>query len=72
MGLEDESELMDLLAQIPEPFRAPLELLSRDLTTGEIAMLLSIPAGTAKSRISRGRAMLRKLVPGREPLADTT
>ena len=71
VGLEAESELLDLLSGIQEPFRAPLELLARDLSTGEIALVLGVPVGTAKSRISRGRAMLRKMVQGREPIGDS-
>ncbi len=62
LRLEDEEELAELLAAIPPPFRAPLELLGRDLSTGEVALALGIPPGTAKSRISRGRALLRRLV----------
>ncbi|MBV9953591.1 MAG: sigma-70 family RNA polymerase sigma factor [Acidimicrobiia bacterium] len=47
------------LAQVPLEFRAPVVL--RDLCQldyAEIAEVLDLPAGTVRSRISRGRAML--------------
>jgi RNA polymerase sigma-70 factor, ECF subfamily len=51
------------LAQIPEEFRMPVMLRDLcDLDYAEIAEQLNIPPGTVRSRISRGRAALAKLL----------
>ena len=53
------------LRQLPEDFRAAVVL--RDLSGldyAEIAEVLDLPAGTVKSRIARGRAMLADLLGG--------
>ena len=49
------------LLEIEEPYRAPLVLFYlEDHSYREIAEILSIPAGTVMSRISRGRDLLRQ------------
>ena len=49
----------DALDDLPEEFRAPVVLRDvADLDYAEIAEVLSIPLGTVKSRIARGRAQL--------------
>lgn len=59
------------MAQLPEEFRVPVVL--RDvlgMDYAEIAEVLSIPPGTVRSRIARGRSHLAKHLapgPGREP-----
>lgn len=53
------------LRRLPDDFRAAVVL--RDLSGldyAEIAEVLGIPAGTVKSRIARGRAMLADLLGG--------
>ncbi len=51
------------LAQVEEPFRAPLVLFYlEDHSYREIAEILGIPDGTVMSRISRGKALLRRLL----------
>lgn len=51
--------LMECLQSISEGFRVPLLLFFvRDHSCGEIAEILSIPVGTAISRLSRGKRML--------------
>jgi RNA polymerase sigma-70 factor (ECF subfamily) len=51
------------LAQLPDEFRIPVVLRDlADLDYGEIAETLSIPVGTVKSRIARGRAQLARLL----------
>ncbi len=61
------SDCVDLdraLQQLPLDFRAPVVL--RDLLGldyAEIASVLGIPAGTVRSRISRGRAALARALP---------
>jgi RNA polymerase sigma factor (sigma-70 family) len=49
------------LAMIPEVFRAAILLFGgMGLTYEEVALALDIPIGTVRSRISRGRVMLRE------------
>ena len=59
----DANAALKALGQLPENFRAPLILFYlEDHSYLEIAGILGVPAGTVMSRISRGRAMLRKLM----------
>lgn len=56
------------LATLPEEFRVPVVL--RDvggLDYAEIAETLGIPAGTVRSRISRGRSALARALGGNQP-----
>jgi RNA polymerase sigma factor (sigma-70 family) len=51
------------LLSLPENYRAPLTLFYlQELSYREIAEVLEIPVGTVMSRISRGKAELRKLL----------
>ncbi len=51
----------DELDQLPEEYRAPLVLFYLDgLSQEQVAARLRVPLGTAKTRISRGRRMLRE------------
>jgi RNA polymerase sigma-70 factor (ECF subfamily) len=59
----DRLDIDAALAQVPLEFRAPVVL--RDLCRldyAEIAEVLGVPAGTVRSRISRGRAALAALL----------
>lgn len=50
---------MKALAALPEPFRAPVYLADvEELNYDEIGARLSLPPGTVRSRIARGRARL--------------
>ena len=62
-SVDDKLDVGSALMNVPLEFRAPVVL--RDLCGldyAEIADLLELPAGTVRSRISRGRAMLVKLI----------
>jgi RNA polymerase sigma-70 factor, ECF subfamily len=63
----DRMVLDDALAQLPEEFRVPVVL--RDvggLDYAEIAETLAIPPGTVRSRISRGRRALARVLAGNQ------
>jgi len=61
-----EHELLgDALAKVAPPFRAVLKLYYLDgLTIEEVARSLGISDGTVKSRLSRGRSMVRGMLVG--------
>lgn len=53
------------LKRIPEEFRAPIVLVDMgDFSYAEVAEILSCPIGTVRSRLSRGRKLLQKLLSG--------
>lgn len=53
------------LKRIPEEFRAPIVLVDMgDFSYAEAAEILSCPIGTVRSRLSRGRKLLQKLLSG--------
>jgi len=69
----DRLDIDAALAQVPLEFRAPVVL--RDLCRldyAEIAEVLGIPAGTVRSRISRGRAVLAALLGDPEGNPETS
>jgi RNA polymerase sigma-70 factor, ECF subfamily len=61
-ALEQERRfLVRALLQLPPPFRKVLTLLYWDgCSIEEIAQQLGVPTGTVKSRLARGRAMLKE------------
>ena len=65
-GLEDDLRAMeDALGGLPLVEREILTLFYlKELTIGEIADVLGIPAGTVKSRLFRARALLRDRMKG--------
>ena len=57
---ELSEEIQRALAEVPEDFRAPVVLCDvADQSYEQIAETLGIPVGTVRSRIHRGRRMLR-------------
>jgi RNA polymerase sigma-70 factor (ECF subfamily) len=60
---EAEEMVRVALDRLDDKFRVPLLLhYFRDLGISEIAEILALPDGTVKTRLSRGRAMLRDIV----------
>ena len=58
---EAQRETQEALAALPVAFRAALVLREMEgLSYEEIAAALGCPAGTVRSRINRGRALLRE------------
>jgi RNA polymerase sigma-70 factor (ECF subfamily) len=57
----DADELKAALAELPEEFRSPLVLYYQEhLGYREIAAVMDVPIGTVMSRLSRGKAHLRR------------
>ncbi len=66
----DSTAVLEALAQLDEPFQAPLALFYlQDHSYKEIAHVLAIPLGTVKSRISRGIAQLQQILTQGNPTA---
>ena len=62
-GMDKEVEVA--LGKLPEEFRDALLLVDvEELSYQEISGVLNIPIGTVKSRVSRGRSMLREALMG--------
>jgi RNA polymerase sigma-70 factor (ECF subfamily) len=54
------SQLVHALSALPPEFRESIVLVDvQELNYQEVAMVLGVPLGTVKSRVSRGRALLR-------------
>ncbi len=59
----DGAGVLEALAKVDEVFRVPLSLFYLEgFSYAEIAETLGVPAGTVMSRLSRGKAQLRKLL----------
>ena len=70
----DRLDIDRALARLPDDFRVAVVLRDLcDLEYGDIAELLGLPAGTVRSRISRGRAQLARQLgnPDRSPERPT-
>lgn len=60
---QSELELFDALGRLPEKYRAVIHLFYfEDLTTAAIAQVLEISSNAVRTRLSRGREMLKKLL----------
>jgi RNA polymerase sigma-70 factor, ECF subfamily len=58
-----EGEVETALAGLPAEFREAIVLVDiEELSYQEVSGVLNIPIGTVKSRVSRGRAMLREVL----------
>ncbi len=62
-GKQEQRVLLSAMRQIPADFQITLELYYwEDMSVGEIAQVLDVAPGTVKSRLGRGRAMLREQI----------
>jgi RNA polymerase sigma-70 factor (ECF subfamily) len=62
---ESHGRLMHFVAELSPPLRKVIQLRDFDgLTTKEIAHILGVPHGTAKTRVSRARSQLKRLMCG--------
>lgn len=75
-AIDAQMDVSAALAEVPEEFRVALVLRHiADLDYEEIAVILNVPVGTVRSRLSRGRAQLAALLgnqsesPGRQTKA---
>lgn len=65
----DSATLLRALHEVEEPFRAPLTLFYLEqFSYQEIANVLDVPIGTVMSRLSRGKALLRRRLLSKEEL----
>lgn len=61
-------EVHRALDALPDPYREAVRLrLVEELEYGEVAEVLDVPVGTVKSRVHRGRQMLRRKLSGYAP-----
>jgi RNA polymerase sigma-70 factor (ECF subfamily) len=68
-----EPDIEAALAELPPEYRAAVVLCDIEgLTYDEIARALDVKIGTVRSRIHRGRSMLRKALMHRAPTRDRT
>ena len=73
MYAEEGIDVERALAQLPPDFRAAVVLCDIEgLTYEEIAEILDAKLGTVRSRIHRGRAMLRTALAHRAPVDGRT
>jgi RNA polymerase sigma-70 factor (ECF subfamily) len=59
---EEMAQLKNAIPRLPEKYRDVLNLVFEGRSINEIALKLKIMPGTVKSRTSRGREMLQKLI----------
>ena len=65
----DGVSILQALQEVDEPFRAPLTLFYLEqFSYREIADVLEVPIGTVMSRLSRGKALLRRRLLSKEEL----
>jgi len=60
-----DHEVQEALDKLPEEFRSVILLVDiEELNYQEAALALAVPVGTVRSRLSRGRAMMRETLRG--------
>ena len=67
----DAASALEALSRLDENYRAPLTLFYlRQFSYNEIAEVLNVPVGTVMSRLSRGKAELRKALADQQSETD--
>jgi RNA polymerase sigma factor (sigma-70 family) len=67
----DAAAALEALGKLDENYRAPLTLFYlKQFSYNEIAEVLNVPVGTVMSRLSRGKAELRKALSDQQSEAD--
>jgi len=67
----DSSTVLETLGEIEEPFRSALTLFYLEqFSYQEIADVLQVPIGTVMSRLSRGKALLRRCLLSKQEIVD--
>jgi RNA polymerase sigma-70 factor (ECF subfamily) len=67
----DAASALEALGRLDENYRAPLTLFYlKQFSYNEIAEVLNVPVGTVMSRLSRGKAELRKALSDQQSEAD--
>jgi RNA polymerase sigma-70 factor (ECF subfamily) len=60
LSVELSAKITDVLRKLPPEFRVPIVLVDMgDFSYAEVAEMLSCPVGTIRSRLSRGRKLMR-------------
>ena len=61
------NELWDCIQQLPEEYRLGIVMFYyNDLSIRDIAKVLDVPSGTVKSRLNRGRRLLKQALEGEQ------
>lgn len=61
--LQEDGEIKEALMQLPEKYRIPLVLYYLEgYSVKDTALMLHLPQGTVKTRLSRGRSMLKAIL----------
>jgi RNA polymerase sigma-70 factor (ECF subfamily) len=64
----DTAQVLAALAQLDEIYQAPVALFYlQDCSYNEMVEILGVPLGTVKSRLARGRALLKSLLTASTP-----
>ncbi len=63
---DERDNLIDMIENLPESYRSVMDLLAKGYSEKEIAGKLDIKPGTVKSRTSRGREMLKRMMLNQE------
>lgn len=66
-GNDTQAEIHHAIAKLPEEYATALVLVDlQDLAYAEAASVMAVPVGTVKSRLARGRVMLREALSRRD------